>query len=376
MLNRKEDINGFWEVSGNPISKAGVFQYSEAQVVDGGDKNKIVNVYRPEEELSKKECIESFKLMPLINDHEFLGENSGGTAAEEVGVHGTIGEEVYFEDGYLKGKIKIFSETLKKLIEKGKVELSAAYRCLYEKSEGVFNGENYDYIQRNLIANHIALVDDGRCGSDVRVLDKMAFDSNNLEYKQMEKTLDKTAVEHLKELLPYLNKFLEEETQEEEHREKTLDKTAVEHLKELLPYLNKFLEEETQEEEHKKKMDNEEQSSEEIKEIVEAIIPAMDAATVKKEIYRDMQNRDNLYQKISRVTGAFNYKAMDSSDIAKYGVKKLGLDCKSGQEVTAINAYLKGFSSAKSSVATNKAAVAQDSYSNKNSPVAKYLRGE
>ena len=40
-----------------------------------------------------------------------------------------------------------------------------------------FEGQHYDAIQRDIIFNHIALVDEGRMGSDVRVMDSFTFDS-------------------------------------------------------------------------------------------------------------------------------------------------------------------------------------------------------
>ena len=50
---------------------------------------------------------------------------------------------------------------------------------MYEKASGIFDGQMYDYIQRNLRGNHLALVDAARC--DVAVLDNhMAFDHFDL----------------------------------------------------------------------------------------------------------------------------------------------------------------------------------------------------
>ncbi|MES1986804.1 MAG: DUF2213 domain-containing protein, partial [Pseudomonadota bacterium] len=53
-----------------------------------------------------------------------------------------------------------------------KIELSMGYTCVYDFTSGIFNGERYDAIQREIRANHIALVDQGRMGKEVRVLDR------------------------------------------------------------------------------------------------------------------------------------------------------------------------------------------------------------
>ena len=122
---RKHDLNGWAEIKGNPISKVGVFPYTGAQIGNSElEPDKLYNVYRPEEELSNPETIESFKLLPWTDEHAMLGsEDEGMLPAEKKGVHGVIGEDVYFENGYLKGNIKIFSNKLAQLIEDGKKEL-------------------------------------------------------------------------------------------------------------------------------------------------------------------------------------------------------------------------------------------------------------
>ena len=182
---RQEDINKWPQIKDNPLSKVGVFPYSGAQIHGSLIPDKIYNVYRPEEELSNQETINSFKLIPWINEHEMLGPRElGFTPAEEKGVWGVIGQDVYFDKNTLTlcGNIKVFSERMKKLIEDGKIELSAAYRCVYELTPGVYNGIKYDAIQRNVRANHLALVTEGRMGPDVYVLDEYKFTFDKLEY--------------------------------------------------------------------------------------------------------------------------------------------------------------------------------------------------
>jgi 8-oxo-dGTP pyrophosphatase MutT (NUDIX family) len=175
---REQDINKYVTIKKNPISRSGVFQYL-GRSIGAPDPDKIYNVYRPVEEFTP-DTIDSFKLIPIVDDHTMLGPREEGlTPAEMKGVHGTTGEDVFFEDGILYATIKVFSQTLANLIESGKTALSLGYRCAYSKASGIFNGEAYEYIQRNLQGNHLALVDAARC--DVAVLDNhMAFDHFDL----------------------------------------------------------------------------------------------------------------------------------------------------------------------------------------------------
>ena len=132
------------------------------------EPDKIYQVYRPAEEIRK--AADTFKLVPLVDNHTMIGKDF--TPAEEKGVHGVLGEEIKEKDGVLYADVKIFSESLKNLIQNGKKELSLGYFCEYDLTPGEYHGVHYDAVQRSLRGNHIALVDNGRMGHDVRVMDR------------------------------------------------------------------------------------------------------------------------------------------------------------------------------------------------------------
>lgn len=181
MSARQEDINGFIYIEKNPISKVGVFPYLGKSINRSLDPNKIYWVYRPAEELAKPETIESFKNIPIVNDHTMLGK--GATPAEQKGVDGVTGSKVTLEGDVFYSDLKIFSESMKQDLAAGKVELSMGYRVgQWEQATGTFNGQFYDFIQRDLRGNHIALVDEGRCGSEIAVLDgNFVYDRMDIE---------------------------------------------------------------------------------------------------------------------------------------------------------------------------------------------------
>lgn len=178
MTQRHYDVNGWFEVPRNPLSRVGVFPYLGA-TIGAPDPDQIYMVYRPEEELSAPETLASFRLTPFVDDHTMLGddEEEGLVPAERKGVHGVIGETVEYDPTTktLYGNVKVFSKALANRIKSGKREVSCGYRCSYEKRAGVFEGQRYDYVQRNIRGNHLALVDKGRMGPDVRVLDHLKF---------------------------------------------------------------------------------------------------------------------------------------------------------------------------------------------------------
>lgn len=373
---REFDPNGFYEIKDNPLSKVGVFPYSGKTV--GGDPDKIYNVYRPEEELSRQDTLESFKLLPWVDDHPsvLLGDAEVGlTPAEKKGIHGVIGEEIYFKDGILYGNIKVFSDTLKNLIDSGKKQLSVGYRCIYELTSGVWNGVAYDAIQRNILGNHVALVEAGRMGKEVAVLDsRYTFDSIEITKEQEmpeETKKDETKKDgmdaRLAAVLDWAEARMAKDAAEEEKKKedgesaKDDDKTLPGEPEEkegtadgkVTPGV-KGLDEKKDEE----GMDEEKEEKEDKKE-------GMDNAFNFKTFAKEVANRDALAKKLSNHVGAFEFSAMDSQEVAEYGVKKLGIACSKGTEKSA----LEGFFKAK----TNDVAFALDSKASTNKGLDTFL---
>jgi hypothetical protein len=352
--NRVIDTNGWFEVKDNPISKAGVFPYS-GRMIGAEDPDKIYMVYRPAEELKDPGCIESFKLLPFIDNHMMLGE--GATPSEEKGVHGVTGEDIYFEDeenegGTLKSNLKVFSKSMANLIEAGKREVSCGYKCEYEFAPGIWNGLKYDAIQRNIRGNHLALVDEGRMGSEVSVLDSMVF------------TLDAKEA-----FVEEENSNLEQHEQEEMSR---IDKIEA-MITALVAKVDKLIEGEKAEMEMEKEEGMDEEKSEEEKAMdsetkEESKASGMDAAELRKSIMSELAQKEKLYAKVSGVVGSFDHSEMSLQEVAKYGVQKIGIACVDGSEVSAIDGYIAGLSVSK------KQTVAMDSKAPVGGAIGDYIQ--
>lgn len=229
---KEEDVNGFWLIPDNPMTKIGVFPYLGRQISAELEPDRIYQVLRPKEELTRPETLESLKLIPLINDHTMIGTQAGMKPAEEVGVEGTTGTNVKVSGRLLTNDLKCYTENIKELISSGKKDLSMGYRCRYELTSGEFEGVHYDAIQRDIIFNHIALVDEGRMGSDVRVMDSFTFDSirdltknkeNNMADEE-KKTQDEDKREIIREVMAIAAKPNEEFEGGEEEKIDTITK--------------------------------------------------------------------------------------------------------------------------------------------------------
>lgn len=434
---RSYDLNGWPEIKDNPISKVGVFPYHGRDISPELEPEKVYNVFRPDYELSDPNTIESFKLLPFTDEHEMLGSpDMGLTPAEKKGIHGVIGEEVYFDedDGYLKANIKIFSDKLADLIKNGKKELSIGYRCLYDLKSGVYNGTKYDAIQRNIRGNHLALVEEGRSGHDVAVLDhfKVTLDSKELKMPDMSREKgeyieDAEEMGDLRERLANLEKKmnhllkLEKEEQEdedieeeekdyereegnEEYAKKELSEKAShegdkkardkhmkdKHMKDKKHGKDKRGRDESQmregeevedeEGEYKKFVNRQEMDTMEEEELsqdddhpgdmskpkdrkdgmdaqirmLKREIKLLKAFDSRKSFLKEISRRDALAERLSQHVGTFDHSEKTYYEVAKYGIKKLGLRCNPGQEVPMLEGYLSAAkSNAPSAMATD-----------------------
>ncbi|MHC5543236.1 DUF2213 domain-containing protein, partial [Singulisphaera rosea] len=364
---RLEDINNYITIGRNPISRSGVFQYL-GRSIGAPIPDKIYNVYRPAEEFTP-ETVDSFRLLPIVDDHTMLGpQEKGFVPAEAKGVHGTTGETVDFEDGVLYATLKIFSDTLAKMIESGKTALSLGYRCIYEKASGIFDGQRYEYIQRNLRGNHLALVDAARC--DVAVLDNhMAFDhfdlalDNSKETNMAEET--QKLEDRLKKAEDWIAGRMAKDAEEEEMKKKQAEdeaakeaeaKDAEEKEKAEKEAADKKARDEMSEEEKKKadekKAEDEEKEKKESMDAAElkrvsaelkSVKAAMDSLTkvTHKSLLGEVSRRDALASQLSQHIGTFDHADKTLAEVTKYGIDKLGLDCPAGHEETALNAFFK-----------------------------------
>lgn len=240
-MSKIVDDNGFWVIKKNPISKEGVFPYLGHTISEDCEPNKIYKVYRSGKTLKESVPTWDNPPKPFIEDHEMLGE--GFTAIDDRHVQGVISNPVY-EDGVLYADIAVYSESLKEAIENGKKELSLGYFCKYKKEHGTFDGEEYDYVQEDMVGNHIALVDAGRCGSDVKVFDsrctmdkfdvcgednlplKKNAESGNIETKEdLTETKDETMADIRKKIQAILAKD-SDDTEKVDELTELVEKTA------------------------------------------------------------------------------------------------------------------------------------------------------
>jgi len=181
---RTYDANGHLHVETTNISKANVCPYMGREIPGwqqlGLDANKTYRLLRHPDELKK--AAGTFNNKQLLIEHVPVSADDH----KPNKTVGSTGTDAVFDGTYLRNSLVVWSRDAIDAIENGQQkELSCAYRYTPDMTPGTYKGEAYDGVMRDISANHVALVKEGRAGPDVMVGDSMyeavdmAFDSAN-----------------------------------------------------------------------------------------------------------------------------------------------------------------------------------------------------
>lgn len=160
------------------VTRPGIFKYITA---DG----KVSRRLRLADEVTKKEHLDSMKMMPITNGHP--QERWVDVSNAKQTMIGQTGENVRTEDSYPIVPISIVDQAAIEDVKAKRItELSLGYTAELDFTPGVYNGEHYDCIQRNMKCNHLALVKHGRANASntgefaqVNLADSIFTDEND-----------------------------------------------------------------------------------------------------------------------------------------------------------------------------------------------------
>lgn len=175
--NRQYTDEGFL-VSKARIARTGIQDYYAFELgLTDREPTDIVKIYRPEDEVFNDESMSSFKNKTITDNHP--EEMVTAANAKKLSV-GFSGDEVTRDGMFLETILHFTDADIITKIESGKVELSNGYFSDLEWAQGVTeDGIQYDAIQRNIRGNHIAVVDNGRCGASCRISDHKPLQQEN-----------------------------------------------------------------------------------------------------------------------------------------------------------------------------------------------------
>lgn len=149
------------------IARTGIQTYLGSEV--GMPDMAMVRVYRPGSEVFSDDTLRSAAHRPVTNDHPDEMVSADNWRQHAVG---QTGDEITGEGIFIRVPLMVSDGATIKLIEDGKRELSAGYTCDLDFTAGKTpSGEAYDAIQKNIRINHVAIVQAGRAGKEVRIGD-------------------------------------------------------------------------------------------------------------------------------------------------------------------------------------------------------------
>lgn len=166
-------------------TRAGVFSYKTG---DG----KIIREFRPPEEVFKADSLATLAGAPVTLRHppEMI-------TPENVSLYqkGYALESIKQDGDKVSGTLIIsHADAIGAVESEGLREVSCGYLADLIEEAGSYEGQSYDFVQRNIKYNHIAIVDKGRAGPDVRIRLDSADAVMEVETSNPTKTITKEEI--------------------------------------------------------------------------------------------------------------------------------------------------------------------------------------
>lgn len=139
------------------VTTCGVFEYKNE---DGSIRREL----RLPEDVFSEASLASYEGKPIIVTHNAGAVNKDNVAREQIG---TIISKGMRDGNNVRAKIVIHNTD--QMLKSGLRELSLGYSLETDDAPGIWNGQPYDCIQRNIEINHLALVKEARAGDSARL---------------------------------------------------------------------------------------------------------------------------------------------------------------------------------------------------------------
>lgn len=167
---RTVDQDGRMHVSKTPICMAAVNDYRGSEIPGWEelklDPDAIYAMFRHPDEIAKAAATSNN--IQLLDEHVGVDANN----PQKDLVAGSCGTDAAWDGERLWNSLVVWdADSIKGILSEQKRELSPSYRYDAVMTAGEWNGAKYDGIMTNIAFNHIALVEQGRQGPDVCVMD-------------------------------------------------------------------------------------------------------------------------------------------------------------------------------------------------------------
>lgn len=159
---------GFLVCSDVPLARVGTLLYAEGEVPVEAGPNGIISIERSEDEVFAPQAIASFNGKPVTNDHPPETVDPDNWRLYSIGhvMNPRRGDGRAYDADYLYADLLISDRDAIRDVLAGKREVSAGYDATYDQTAPGYGK------QSNIIGNHVALVDRGRCGPRCAIGDR------------------------------------------------------------------------------------------------------------------------------------------------------------------------------------------------------------
>lgn len=159
-VGRTQEVTpeGFLLCRDVPIARTGTLLYGPNEIPVEPGPDGIIRITRDDDQVFRPETIASALGKSVVDDHPDEDVNPDNWRDLSVGVALNVRRGEGVDIDYLVADLLITQADAIKLVMDGKREVSCGYDCDYEQIEP---GRGR---QHNIIFNHIALVESGRCG--------------------------------------------------------------------------------------------------------------------------------------------------------------------------------------------------------------------
>lgn len=163
---RSTTPEGFLVCHDVPIARTGTQLYTSDEVPIDAGPDGLIRVERPPEEVFRPETLTSFEGKPVTVEHpnDFVTPENWGRLAVGITTNVRRGEGI--QDDLLIADLVITDQGAISYVNKALPEVSAGYEAVYQQTDA---GRG---VQRDIVGNHVALVERGRAGPRCSIQDK------------------------------------------------------------------------------------------------------------------------------------------------------------------------------------------------------------
>ena len=178
-LGEKQSLTpeGFLVIVDVPIARTGTMLYGAGEIPVAANRDGMIRIHREAEDVFHPDYIASLQGKSVTNDHPPTDVIPDNWKEYEVGQVFNVRRGTDIQGDLLLADYIIKCPYAIKDVRAGKREVSVGYDAEYIE---IAPGEGK---QTNLIGNHVALVESGRCGPRCAIGDQKTVEDNDMKFK-------------------------------------------------------------------------------------------------------------------------------------------------------------------------------------------------